>query len=245
MADTTARFGLNRSASGDTWDRQLFLNDNWNKLDSAVDRVFTSVARPTVNIKVGMRGYETDTGRHVTCTADTPSVVWTYDDTNYATTANLTATNVRVTTLETPHAASISKNANQGIGNNTVDPVKVTFQVSDFNFGSMVDLVNNRLIVQAKGLYTLIFTERWAASAEAGSMRVARIRVNGTDIASSAGQNQNSPQGSTTLSANRTWSCLVGDIIEAYAWQNSGASADLTTNFGGTFLSAQLTRRIP
>lgn len=153
------------------------------------------------------------------------------------------AIDTRVATLETSHAASMSKNVDQSIANNTADVVKATFQVNDFNYGGMVDLPNNRLVCQAKGLYVLIFNERWASSGEAGSMRVARIRVNGVDIAQASGQNQNSPMGSTTLSVNRIWPLNVGDVVEGFAFQNSGAAVSLTTNFGGTFLSAQLFRR--
>lgn len=153
------------------------------------------------------------------------------------------AIDTRVATLETNHAGSISKNVDQSVANNTVDPIKCTFQVNDFNYGGMVDLPNNRLVAQAKGLYDLVFVERWAASGEAGSMRVGRIRVNGVDIASAAGQNQNSPQGSTTLTAARIWPLNVGDVVEAFVWQNSGAAVNITTNYGGTFLSAKLFRR--
>lgn len=155
----------------------------------------------------------------------------------------VTTAEADIATLEDPPSGSVSKNVDQSIPNGVL--TKVTFQVADHAYGDITtDLTNNQLVTNVKGLYTLIFTERWAASGEADSMRTARIRVNGIDIAQASGQNQNSQEGSTTLAASRTWLCDVGDVIEAYAFQNSGAGVSLTTNYGGTFLSADLIRRV-
>lgn len=150
-----------------------------------------------------------------------------------------------IDTLQGPPAALMYKTVDQTISNNTVSPVKLVFQDTEHNFGGLADLTNSQFVVPVgwAGIYEFKAEARWAASGEAGSMRVTRLRRNGVDIATEQGQNQNSPQGSTTGNLGREINLAEGDVVDVYVWQNSGASVDVTTNYGGTWLSARWVRR--
>lgn len=148
--------------------------------------------------------------------------------------------------LMNPATCKMSKNVDQSIANNTVDPVKLTWQVKDYDSHTFASLTNNNFVVPTgfSGIWTLTLTVRWAASGESGSACVGRIRRNGVDIVTEQAPNMNSSQGSTSHSMSVELSCSVGDVFDAYVWQNSGAARSVTTNFGGTQFSARWVRKL-
>ena len=152
----------------------------------------------------------------------------------------------QITPLQEPPAAQLEKNANQPIDSNTANPVKLTYQVEAYDSHTFADLTSNQFAIPAgwAGLWEFKLGVRWAASGEATTMRVARMKKNGADIVTEQVPNQNSPQGSTSHSLSREVECSAGDIIESFAWQNSGSAINVTTNYGGTFFSARYVRKL-
>lgn len=76
MATSTTRLGLRKPVGADTVQVSLDVSGSMDTIDAAVDRVCTSSTRPATPF-LGMRCYETDTGRFIVCGQASP-VLWGY-----------------------------------------------------------------------------------------------------------------------------------------------------------------------
>lgn len=137
-----------------------------------------------------------------------------------------------------PPAGKLSLSANQTIATTTVETVAL--DTVDYDFRSFTDAANNQLVVPVDGVYAIKLVVRWANNSTGD--RLARIVLNGVPYVQEVGKGVGTSVGGSTLGVSADAQLVSGDTLTAEVWQDTGASLDITTNFGGTKLSASLIR---
>lgn len=140
-----------------------------------------------------------------------------------------------------PPAGKISLSSAQSIPNATA--TTIALDTVEHNYRGVVDAANNRLVVPSgeAGLYCISLTVQWVVNTT-GS-RTGFVDVNGTTVVQESGGGLNHGRGGGALSMTTEENLAVGDALTGGCFQNSGASLDLATVFGGCHLSMFLVRR--
>lgn len=135
--------------------------------------------------------------------------------------------------LAAPPTAKMTLVAAQSLTNNTVQGV--LFDTNEFDTDGMVDLVNDRLIIQTPGLYLL--QAMMTFSGNATGARTMYMTINGSvknaDYRATLGS-----AFSTIANVGGLHRLAAGDLITLQAFQNSGGSLAVSPVNGGPFLSA-------
>ena len=136
------------------------------------------------------------------------------------------------------YSASIRKNANQSVPNNT-SPV-CTFEVTDFDSSpstNMADLTNNRVYFRAEGTYLVISNTKWGNGASNGQ-RYTFVKYYDSSAPASLylGNAYGFPYMSPTGTGSQFWTVIqpviidagaVGDFVSCEINQNCGQAVDV------------------
>ena len=136
------------------------------------------------------------------------------------------------------YSASIRKNANQSVPNNTAP--ECTFEVTDFDSSpstNMADLANNRVYFRAAGTYLVISNTKWGNGA-ANGQRYTFLKYYDASTATDLylGNGWGFPYMHATGTGSQFWSVVVpvkitssdvGDFMHMYINQNCGQAVDV------------------
>lgn len=127
----------------------------------------------------------------------------------------------------------VRRTSNQTVNNATA--TNVTFQAVDIdNTGMWTAAAPGIATVQKAGVYVGCPQMRYSGTSGAKS---AYLLLNGTTLSTDSIGSANSGTGTTLLQALVAYRLQVGDVVRAYAFQDSGSAQSLSTDFGGTYLA--------
>lgn len=130
-------------------------------------------------------------------------------------------------------ALKIRRTSNQTVNNATA--TNVLYQDALFDNVGMWSIASSGLVtIQRAGIYAGCPQMRYSGATGTKSAYLLR---NGTTLSTDAVGSANSAAGTTLIQALVMDRYAVGDVLRAYAFQDSGSPQSLSTDFGGTYLA--------
>lgn len=135
--------------------------------------------------------------------------------------------------------AMLTQSAAQGVATGNTFSTAVTFDATAYdNWGGHSNVTNNsRYTIQLAGLYAVSVSITYTNSSGL-LVRAVEVAKNGGGLFGSQAYNQSYSNNFLTVqTSSYLVQCAVNDYIQAFTWQNSGATLNTVTN--GTYMTVQ------